>query len=83
MSARTFARQFRATTGTTPHRWITQQRILLARRMLENTDASIEEIARQSGLGTPANMRAQFAAAVRTSPAAYRRTFRTTPAAAV
>jgi AraC family transcriptional activator FtrA len=83
MSPRSFARQFRAATGTTPQRWITCQRILLARRMLENTDATIEEIARQSGLGSAANMRAQFTAIVRTSPAAYRRTFRDSPTTAV
>jgi AraC family transcriptional activator FtrA len=83
MSPRSFARQFRAATGTTPHRWITRQRILLARRMLENTDATVEEIARQCGLGSAANMRAQFTAIIRTSPAAYRRTFHTASATAV
>jgi AraC family transcriptional activator FtrA len=82
MSPRTFARRFRAATGTTPHRWITRQRVLLARRMLENTDASVEEIARRCGLGSAANMRAQFATVIRTSPAAYRRTFQTSPATA-
>jgi AraC family transcriptional activator FtrA len=79
MSPRSFARRFRAATGTTPHRWITWQRILLARRLLENTDASVEEIARRCGLGSAANMRAQFTAATRTSPSAYRRTFRASP----
>jgi AraC family transcriptional regulator, transcriptional activator FtrA len=82
MSPRTFARRFRAATGTTPHRWITRQRVLLARRMLENTDASVEEVARRCGLGSAANMRAQFATVIRTSPAAYRRTFQTSPATA-
>src|SRR3954454_3270376 len=32
MSERTFARRFVAETGTTPHRWLTTQRVLLARR---------------------------------------------------
>ena len=38
MSPRHFARQFRATTGTTPHQWILTQRLGLAQRLLETTD---------------------------------------------
>ena len=38
MSPRTFARRFRAETGTTPHSWITLQRLLLAERLLEIRD---------------------------------------------
>ncbi|MGH3445917.1 MAG: GlxA family transcriptional regulator, partial [Nocardioidaceae bacterium] len=37
MSERTFARRFREETGTTPHAWITRQRVLLAEQMLEST----------------------------------------------
>ncbi|HEX4862765.1 MAG TPA: helix-turn-helix domain-containing protein, partial [Acidimicrobiales bacterium] len=66
--------------GTTPHRWLTRQRILLAQRLLETTDLPIEDIAWRCGIGTGANLRLQFAAAVRASPAAYRRTFTQNPA---
>ena len=38
MSDRTFARRFVAETGTTPHQWVTQQRILAARSLLEESD---------------------------------------------
>ena len=38
MSSRTFARRFVAETGTTPHQWVTDQRVLRARRLLEDTD---------------------------------------------
>ena len=34
MSDRTFARRFAAETGTTPHKWLAQQRILAARSLL-------------------------------------------------
>jgi transcriptional regulator GlxA family with amidase domain len=78
MSPRTFARRFRASTGTTPHRWLSRQRVLLAQRLLESTDLGIDEIAWRCGLGTAANLRSQFATVVRTSPAAYRRTFHAT-----
>jgi AraC family transcriptional activator FtrA len=76
MSPRSFARRFRAATGTTPHRWLIRQRILLAQRLLESTDLLIEEIAWRCGMGTGANLRLHFSAIVRASPAAYRRTFR-------
>jgi AraC family transcriptional activator FtrA len=76
MSARTFARRFRAETGTTPHLWLTNQRVLHARRMLERGDAAIEVVAHESGFGTAAMLRHHFTRLVGTSPAAYRRTFR-------
>ena len=76
MSGRTFARQFSATTGTTPYRWLLRQRLQLAQRLLENTDLSVDLVAQKSGFGTPANLRKHFAALARTSPQAYRRAFR-------
>ena len=76
MSARTFARRFRAETGTTPHVWLTNQRVLSARQMLEREDAPIELVAQRSGFGTAAMLRHHFTRLVGTSPAAYRRTFR-------
>ena len=45
MSPRHFARRFRAVTGSTPHQWILTQRLGLARRLLETTDASVEQVA--------------------------------------
>ena len=76
MSPRTFARRFRATTGTTPHRWMVGQRVLFAQRLLETTDLRVELIASRSGFGTATNLRQHFQRQVRTSPHAYRRTFR-------
>jgi transcriptional regulator GlxA family with amidase domain len=75
MSPRTFARQFRATTGTTPHQWLLGQRVVLAQRLLETTELSIDVIAERCGLGTATNMRQHFQRIVRTPPNAYRRTF--------
>lgn len=76
MSERTFARKFRAETGTTPHSWVTRQRVLLARRLLEDTDAPIEQVAMRSGMGTAAILRHHFTRQVGATPQAYRRTFR-------
>jgi transcriptional regulator GlxA family with amidase domain len=75
MSPRTFARRFRAETGTTPHQWVTAQRLLLAEQMLEESDASIDLVASRTGFGNAATLRHHFAQARGTTPAAYRRTF--------
>jgi transcriptional regulator GlxA family with amidase domain len=75
MSPRTFARRFRQETGTTPHHWLTQQRIMLARRMLEAGDDPIEVVADRSGFTTAAMLRHHFTRVVGTPPSAYRRQF--------
>ncbi len=76
MSGRTFARRFQAETGTTPHLWLTRQRVLRARHLLESGDDAIEIVAQRSGFGTAAMLRHHFARVLGTSPASYRRTFR-------
>jgi len=80
MSSRTFARRFRAETGTTPHDWLTAQRVLLARRLLEDTDLGVDAIALRAGFGTAAMLRHHFTRRVATTPQQYRTTFRTRPA---
>ena len=76
MSVRTFARRFRAETGTSPHAWLVAQRVALARHLLEGTDLPVEQVAGRAGLGTAASLRAHLVADVGLSPLAYRRTFR-------
>ncbi|AWW37673.1 helix-turn-helix domain-containing protein [Streptomyces cadmiisoli] len=76
MSPRTFARRFQQETGTTPYRWILRQRVLLAQRLLEVTDETVDAIAGRTGFGNAAALRHQFVRAVGTTPHAYRRTFR-------
>ncbi|MGY1847629.1 MULTISPECIES: GlxA family transcriptional regulator [unclassified Blastococcus] len=77
MSPRSFARRFKATTGTTPHAWVLAQRLAAAEELLENSDAPVEEIARLVGFGTAAGLREQFARRRGVSPRSYRQTFRT------
>lgn len=77
MSERTFARRFVAETGTTPHKWIVQQRVLRARELLEQTDLPVEAVASHSGFGSAALLRTHFQSVVGTSPQRYRREFST------
>ncbi|WP_411699981.1 GlxA family transcriptional regulator [Conyzicola sp.] len=75
MSSRTFARRFRADMGTTPSAWLNRQRIIRAQQMLEETDASLESIAQDTGFGTASVMRHHFVKVLQTTPTLYRRTF--------
>ncbi len=78
MAPRTFARRFRAETGTTPHDWLTGQRVLLARRLLEDTDLSVDTVATRAGFGDAAMLRHHFAKRLGATPQSYRNTFRCT-----
>jgi AraC family transcriptional activator FtrA len=75
MSPRSFSRHFLAETGTTPHRWLTHQRLLAAQRRLETTGESIDEIACQTGMQTAETLRHHFRRCLQVSPTTYRRRF--------
>src|ERR1700758_5821427 len=72
MSPRTFARQFRQQTGTTPHQWLTHQRLLAAQMRLEKTDDGIDAIAEAGGRQKAATPREARSRAVAQRPTAYR-----------
>jgi AraC family transcriptional regulator, transcriptional activator FtrA len=78
VSPRTFARRFREETGTTPLQWLLSQRVLEARRLLEESDLPVETIAWRVGFGNAASLRDHFRRATATTPSAYRRSFRPT-----
>lgn len=75
MSARTFARRFRDETGTTPHTWVTAQRVRAAEELLELTAHSVEWISEEVGFGNAAALRHHFTRSRGVSPQIYRRTF--------
>ncbi|MEV7021604.1 helix-turn-helix domain-containing protein [Kitasatospora sp. NPDC093558] len=75
MSPRTFARRFQQETGTTPHRWLTGQRVLLAQRLLESTTEPVDAVAARCGFGNAAALRHHFGRRLGTTPLAYRRCF--------
>ncbi|MFF8807848.1 GlxA family transcriptional regulator [Streptomyces omiyaensis] len=76
MSLRTFARRFTEEVGTSPGRWLIQQRVVRARHLLETTDLAVDDIAGQVGFATGTSLREHLHAAIGVSPLAYRRTFR-------
>ncbi|MEU1749077.1 helix-turn-helix domain-containing protein [Micromonospora arida] len=75
LSPRTFARRFTAQLGTSPGQWLLQQRITAAQALLEETDLPVETIATRVGLSTATNLRRRFRTTLKTTPAAYRRSF--------
>jgi transcriptional regulator GlxA family with amidase domain len=76
MSVRTFTRRFREETGSSPGQWLTLQRTERARELLERTELSIDQVAREAGFGTAASLRQQLRGRLDLPPSAYRRTFR-------
>lgn len=72
MSVRNFERVFTRETGCAPARYIAQMRVEAARRQLEETDKSIEQIARSCGFVSADLMRRAFVRSVGTTPGRYR-----------
>ncbi len=75
MSQRTFLRRFQDATGTTPARWLLNERLLRAKDYLENSRLSIDSIAEQTGFGQAATLRHHFRQHFALSPAQYRKQF--------
>jgi transcriptional regulator GlxA family with amidase domain len=76
MSPRTLTRRFVGALGMPPGEWLHRERLRLAQRLLETTDDPVERVARRAGYDSPTTMRAHFSSRLRTSPRAYRQTFR-------
>ncbi|MFB9234920.1 helix-turn-helix domain-containing protein [Plantactinospora siamensis] len=80
MSTRSYLRHFARCSGTSPIRWLIGQRIQASLPLLETTDAPIDRVAAATGFESPVTFRHHFVRAMRVSPSAYRRTFRSAPA---
>jgi transcriptional regulator GlxA family with amidase domain len=76
MSPRHFARVFRVEVGCTPAAYVEQVRVEVARRLLETTALTVDEVATDAGFGTPETLRRAFARRVGASPTEYRDRFR-------
>jgi AraC family transcriptional activator FtrA len=76
LSSRQFSRRFRAATGTSPARWLIEQRIHASLPLLEHDPRGIEALGSAVGFSSPASYRQHFRTIVGLSPAAYRERFR-------
>ncbi|MEW2418666.1 DJ-1/PfpI family protein [Streptomyces sp. NPDC046866] len=79
LSERHFARVFLRETGVTPAAYVEAARVEAARRLLESTDEPLEAVAAGSGLGSVETLHRALRRQIGTTPATYRRRFRTTP----
>jgi len=79
MSARNFAREFRAQTGVTPARYVESVRLEAARRRLEETAEPVQGIAHSCGFPSAEAMRRSFQRTLHVGPSEYRRRFRSAP----
>ncbi|MFF0247146.1 GlxA family transcriptional regulator [Streptosporangium sandarakinum] len=75
VSPATLHRRFQAQLGTTPLAWLTVERLALACRLIERGEPHLEAVARRSGLGTGANLRALMRRRIGLTPLEYRRRF--------
>ena len=76
MAERTFKRRFSAATGLSPLDYAQRLRVEEAKRRLERTEASVEEISWKVGYEDPAFFRRLFKRTAGLAPGAYRRKFR-------
>jgi len=79
VSIRTLNRRFQAETGLSPLQWLLHQRIDRARELLETTELSIGQVARQSGLGTPDSLRQHLTRRTGLTPSSYRAAYTQSP----
>jgi AraC family transcriptional regulator len=68
-----FCRVFRATFGTSPHRYLSLTRIECAKLLMRDTSASLGDIAAECGMADQAHFNRLFRRFVGTSPGAWRR----------
>lgn len=74
-----FAAQFRAATGASPHDFVRQRRIERAQSLLSTSDMPVVEVALSTGFQTQSHFTTVFKRQTGTTPAAWRRSFSTTP----
>jgi AraC family transcriptional regulator, transcriptional activator FtrA len=75
LSRRSYLRQFAKATGTTPIKWLIEQRIQASLALLESSSLSIEQIATRVGFESAVTYRHHFVRQLRTTPSEYRSCF--------
>ena len=75
VSSAHFSRQFRATFGEPPHRYLQRRRVERAMELLRETDRRVTEICFDVGFSSLGTFSRTFRAVVGESPSAYRARF--------
>jgi transcriptional regulator GlxA family with amidase domain len=68
-----FGRAFKASLGTSPHRWLVALRVRRAQELLEGTSESLSDIALICGFSDQSHLTRTFHASTGVSPGAWRR----------
>ncbi|MGV6874162.1 helix-turn-helix domain-containing protein [Pseudochelatococcus sp. B33] len=68
-----FSHAFKASTGLPPHRWQMRARIEKVKKLLEDRDASLPDVAAMTGFADQAHLTRIFRNMVGTTPAAWKR----------
>lgn len=75
LSRRSYLRQFAKATGTTPIKWLIDQRIQASLPLLESSSLAVEQIAARVGFESAVTYRHHFTRQLRTTPSEYRACF--------
>jgi transcriptional regulator GlxA family with amidase domain len=73
MSVRNFSRTFAREFGSTPAKFVTRLRVETAKRLLEDSQKSMEQVAVECGFGSVDSMQRNFREQTDRSPRAFRR----------
>ena len=72
-SISSLTRGFKASMGVSPHRWVLNQRIALAQRLMRNSPTPLNQIAASCGFADQSHLTRVFMRRVGSSPATWRR----------
>lgn len=75
MSSRNFSRVFIKETGVSPAKYVEKVRVEAARRRLEESNLSLDQVAQECGLVNANGLRRLFVRHLNTSPGIYRKNF--------
>lgn len=75
MSRRSFDRHFRASLGMSPKAWLNQQRIEQAKKVLEEDNVNMDQLAQKVGFDNAITLRFNFNKYVGVSPSQYQNQF--------
>jgi AraC family transcriptional regulator len=71
-----FSHAFRRTLGVAPHKWLTEQRVVLSKEKLRDDGLSLSDVAAECGFSDQSHLTRVFRQTVGVSPGAWRRAFK-------